>query len=301
MANGKGLLIEADDFNAIRNKIINVIGTGAGNSGYGQSIQSSSVSQGAIVTANQWNALRWDIYNTLLHQNGTEPSIVNATEENVITYGAGQPNFQYNTLSDQAVENRFDLGIGQFAVESGIIVNQSVSFSNLASCTVTVTFNTADQARYFFNSGGKIRFTSSRTGGTNTAQNISWTSLLSSTGTKEFDGNSTDLNFYTLTNVYQPWVRAVPTGSYGYSGNEYVITVSSNQANNTTGGATQIFFKVEWIDGYIDNNPSPPPDQVNGTLSLAVNQVRAVGILQPTQTNFSIAPPTYAATNIATS
>jgi hypothetical protein len=292
MANGVGLQIEADDFNTIRNKIVNVLGTGAGNFGYGQSIQSSSVSSGQDIEAQQWNNLRWDIFNVLVHQTGSNPSIVAATVNNVIRYGAGEPNFQYNTLSDTASSNRFNLGTGQFAIEAGITVSQSVSFSSIARCTITVNFNTAEQARYFFNSGGKIRLTSIRTGGSSSSQNTTWSNLLSSIGTRAFDGNSPGVNFYTLTNVEQIWVRQSPTGVYGYSGNEYRISVSCNQPTNIVGGATQVIFKVEWIDGYTDPFPlSPPPDLVDGTLSLFVDQIRATGTLQPTGNPFSVVGP----------
>lgn len=292
MANGVGLLIEADDFNTIRNKVINVLGTGAGNFGYGQTIQSSAVSQGNEIEAAQWNNLRWDIYNILVHQTGLTPSIVAATAENVIRYGAGEPNFQYDALSETVSNNRFNLGTGQFAVESGITVSQNISFSSVARCTITVNFNTADQARYFFNSGGKIRLTTTRTGGSISTQNTTWTNLLSSVGTRSFDGSSPGVNFYTLTNVDQSWVRQSPTGVYGYSGNEFVISVSCNQPTNIVGGATQVIFKVEYYDAYVDAFPaSPPPDLVNGDLAIFVDQVRATGILQPTGAPFLIVGP----------
>jgi hypothetical protein len=299
MANGVGQLIEADDYNTIRNKIVNVIGTGAGNSGYGQTAQSSLVTQGATVTANQWNSLKWDIFNALLHQDGVTPTIVSATAENVIKYGAGEPNFQYTTLTDRAIDNRFNLGTGQFAIEAGIVASQAVSFSVQARVTITVNFNTADQARYFFNSGGSIRFTSTRTGGANTSQNTAWTNLLSSVGTRSFDGNSSGVNFYTLTNVEQVWFNQQPSGIYGV--NEYKISVSCNQSNNTTGGATQLFFKVEWIDRYTDPGPPLPNDVVDGTLSLIVDQVKATGVLQPTGNPFLIAgPASYSASSFVT-
>jgi hypothetical protein len=303
MANGVGLFIEADDYNTIRNKILNVLGTGAGNFGYGQVLQSSPVLSGQEIQAQQWNNLRWDIYNTLVHQTGLNPSIVTATANNVIRYGANEPNFQYNTLSELAATNRFSLGPDQFAIESGVTVSQTVSFSSVARCIITVNFNTADQARYFFNTGGTIRFTSARSGGDISSQNTSWTTLLSSVGTRSFDGYTPGLNFYTLTNVEQIWVRQSPSGVYGYFGNEYRISVSCNQSTNITGGATQIIFKVEWFDTYTDPFPSaPPPDLVNGTLSLFVDQVRAIGVLQPTGNPFAVVgPSSYSSSGFITS
>ncbi len=303
MANGVGLIIEADDFNTIRNKIVSVLGPGSGNFGYGQALQSTPVSPGNEIEADQWNRLRWDIFNTLLHQTGTQPSIAIPTVTNLIKYSAGDPNFQYDTLSAQAVTNRFDLGSGQFAIESGVSRSETITWSESVLCTVTVNFNTATQARYFFNSGGKIRFTSTRTGGASTAQNSNWTSLLSLVGTRSFDANSQGLNFYNLTNLEQTWIRQTPSGIY--SDNEFKISVSSNVPNNSSGTATQLIFKVEWLDNYIDpdvefGNSFPPDDIVDGTLSLLVDQIRPVGILQPTGATFSVTgPSSYSATSFA--
>jgi len=277
-----GDLISATDYNTIRSKIINVIGTGVGNSGYGQTTFSTLVSVGNTVTKAQWDALRYDIYNALLHQLGSAPAIFVPTVGGVISYGAGNPNNQYDTLADQAVSNRFDLGTGQFVTE--IIGSESFTDSWYQSCssTVTVTFNTADQARYFFNSGGQIRFSSSRTGGTGTAQNSAWSSLLAASGTRSFGGNAPGVNFYSLTNSYQTAYNL--TASSPYSANIWRIEALCNVANNSSGTANVVTFRVSWIDGYFDPGPepSPPPgDLVDGILTLSVDSVRASGSLIP--------------------
>jgi len=298
MAFGKGLQIEADDFNTIRNKIVNVLGPGAGNFGYGQTIQSSPVSPGNEIEAAQWNRLRWDIFNTIFHQTGAQPSIVIANNSNVIKFDEGEPVVEYNKLSDQAIQNRFNIGTGRFSVESGINVSQAVSFSVVARCTITVNFNTADQARHFFNSGGKIRFSSTRTGGSITTQNTSWTNLLSSIGTISFDGNSSGVNFYNLTSAEQTWFSQKPSGVYGV--NEYKISVSCNQPSNISGTANQLIFKVEWIDSYVDPGPPLPDDGVDGTLNLLVDQVRATGIIEPINAPFLIVGPSYLSSGFVT-
>jgi len=305
MASGLKKIIEADDFNSIRSKIISVLGAGSATFGYGQNIQSSTVSPGDEVEADQWNRLRWDIFNVLVHQTGATPSIVIASVNNLIRLSAGDPNFQYDTLSDQAIENRFDLGENQFAIEAGTTVSQTISWKEFVTCNVTVNFNTSDQARWFFNSGGKIRFTSTRSGGLPTQQNASWTGLLSLVGTKSFDAVTSGVNFYNLTNAEQIWVDEKPTGIY--SQNEFKISVSCNVPNNSAGTATQLTFKIEWIDNYTDpdldfGRPTgdwvPPDDLVDGTLSLIVDQVRPTGILQPAGAPFTIAgPSSYSATN----
>lgn len=276
-------IISATDYNTIRNKVINVLGTGSGNSGYGQTIQSSAVASGTIVTKAQWDALRFDLYNILYHQTGVTPALVQLSNNAVIRYGAGHPNNSYDTFADTAVGNRFDVGPGQYLTEARASRSRTDSWTSSVSCTVTVTFNTSNEARFFFNSGGKIRFTSQRTGGSGTAQNSAWSNVLSTAGTQSFGGNTPSINFYTLTSSPQTVYNL--SSSSPYSANQYTITAFCNVSNNSAGTANVITFTVTWTDAYQDlpaspENP-PPGDLVDGTLSLDVDQIRAYGNLQP--------------------
>jgi hypothetical protein len=302
-----GSQIRAVDYNTIRSKIINVMSSGAGQTGYGQSIKSTDVTTGNEVTKEQWDLLRFDILNARVHQDGVTPTIVSALKGQPIRFGADSPNNQYNTQTDIAVTNRFNLGLGQFVVETawnGISsispITRTTSWKTSISSTVTVTFSTVDQARWFFNSGGKVRFTSSRSGGSSTAQNTSWTNLLTSAGAQSFGANNPGVNFYNLTLSNQ--IFFTTTASNPYASNRYRIEARSNVANNTSGGATILTFTISWLDPYVDPpgaNPGahPPSDNVDGTLTLAVDEIRAAGNLQPSGT-FTITRPTYSITAI---
>lgn len=291
-----GDLITAADYNTIRNKIIGVIGAGVGNSGYGQDTRSSSVSSGAVITKNQWDLLRFDVYNAIIHQTGSVPPITEILQNDVIRYGAGRPVFQYETLSDQAITNRFNIGTGRFAVEAGSTETRTTAWTTSVSCTATITFGTADQARYFFNSGGKMFFSSTRTGGTATGQNTSWSNLLSAAGARVFDSINSSVNFYNLTNAFQ--VLYVSTSSVPYAANTYRIEIRGDIANNLNAGARIITVRVTWEDPYVDPFPNdPPPDQVDGSLSLIIDQHRATGALLPSG-SFTIASPAYSISQI---
>jgi hypothetical protein len=298
MATGQN--IEAVNYNTIRNKINLVMGSGIGQTGYGQTVYSSDVAQSQDITAQQWNLLRFDIFNARVHQDGASPTIVSANPGSVISFGSSHPNNQYNTQADLSTANRFNIGPGQFVIDSGTSVIRETTWNTSVSCTCTVSFGTADQARWFFNSGGKIRFVSSRIGGTASPQNSSWSNLLNAAGTVEFGGISpTTINFYTLTNSPQIFFN---TGSSGvYSGNNYRLTAQSNVANNTNGTATIIQFTAIWQDAYNFTGPSSFPDNVDGTLRLTVDELRASGVLQNgTQSPgaFTILRPSYSITPI---
>ena len=288
-----GDYISATDYNSIRTKIQNVMATGVGTFGYGQTTFSSLVSAGNSVTKNQWDALRYDIYNAILHQTGSAPSITTVAVGDVIRYGASHPNFQYNTLADQATTNRFNLGTGQFVTEAIDTKSFTSSWYQSVSSTTSITFATAEQARFFFNAGGKFRFASSRTGGNGEAQNTSWSNLLSSAGTQIFSGTPSGVNFFSLTSSYQTFAEL--SGSVAYSNNKWRLEASCNVANNSLGTANIINFRITWLDAYTDSgageDPNPPPgDLVDGTLTLTVDQVRPSGFLQPSGTFTSIGP-----------
>ena len=57
------------------------------------------------------------------------------------------------------------------------------------STTKTFTFASRNQLRYFFNAGGMIRLSWSRTGGTASSQNTSWTDTLTAAGTIVLTGD----------------------------------------------------------------------------------------------------------------
>jgi hypothetical protein len=287
------------DFNTLRNKIIEVIGNGAGTYGYGQAIQSSQVFQGNIIRKTQWDGLRNDLLNILIHQNGITPSLIEVARGSVIGEDAGDPLQVYLRAIDTARFNRFLLAPGQSLVTAVSTKTYTSSWSSSASMTVQLTFGSADNARFFFNSGGKIRFISTRTGGSSTAQNNAWTNVLLSTGVIDFGADSDFLDFYTLTNTYQTRIASVL--STPYSANNYKIEALCNVANNSTGTATSVTFRITWTDAYVDPGPSvSPPDVVNGTLSLSIEEVKASGNLQPSG-SFSITSPSYTISNITAS
>lgn len=299
MAAGTGSIIEAVDYNSIRSKIINVMGAGSGQTGYGQTTLSPTVAVGNIVTKEQWDALRYDLLNARIHQDGLVPLIVTPQTGQPIRFGSGYPNNQYNTQADLATTNKWNLGSGQFVIDAGTTTTRSTSWISEVTTTCTVTFNTADQARWFFNSGGKIRVTSSRTGGIASPQNAAWSSLLNTAGTQALGGNNAGVNFYNLTTAYQNFY--LTSSSSPYTANQYRIDVLSNVADNSVGGATILTFRIKFTDNYTYGGTGSTsfPDTVDGTLSVVIDEIRASGSLQPLGTGpFVLTRPVYSITSI---
>ena len=292
-------LVRVPDYNSIRTTIVNVMGTGSATTGYGQTILSSAVAVSDFVSKPQWDNLRYDIVNAIVHQTGSLPTIHEPAVGELVRYASNLPNFQYNTLANQANTNRFDIGAGQYAVEPKATRTTAVSFSNSVSTTVTVTFATADQARFFFNSGGKIRFSSQFVDSLGTSQSSGWATILQNLGTVSFGGNTPAINFYTLTNAPQTFYDRGISGTY--SMNTWRLQAYSNVANNSLGTATTLTFVSTWIDSYTDPGFPPPGDLVQGSMTLNVSQLRATGALYPllVANSFNIAgPSTYSTTPI---
>jgi hypothetical protein len=303
-----GSEIQNSEYNAIRKKIIAVMGNGGTNPltdqpdatfGYGQTLVSSNVSLGQNITKNQWDALRFDILNARIHQDGITPAIVEAVRGQTIRFGVSHPNTSYDTQSNTAITNKFNIGAGQFVIDSGTTQTRTTAWSSSVSATATITFGSNNFARWFFNSGSKLRISSNRAGGAATAQNTSWTTLLNSVGVIELGANTTPVSFYSLTNVNQTLRTQAATATY--SSNNFTVQVRSNVANNSNGSATQIIFSLSWVDGYVDPGPlTPPPDSVDGNLSFTIEEQRASGILQPSGIGaFIINRPSYSSTAIA--
>lgn len=272
-------LVRIPDYNDIRNVIIAVMSTGSSTQGYGQTVLSLGQAVGEFVSKSEWDKLRYDIVNAIVHQTGSVPTITEVTESDLVRYDAAQPNFQYLTLANQANTNRFDVAFGQYVVESRGSQANSVSFSTSVSSSVTVTFTNSNQARWFFNSGGKIRFSSAFSSSLGTTQSQAWTTLLATLGTVSFGGNTPAVNFYSLTNSNQTFYSEGSSGTY--SMNRWTLQARCNVSNNSSGTANQIVFTSIWQDIYTDPGDPPPGDAVAGSMSITVSQLRAQGALYP--------------------
>lgn len=300
--------IKALDYNTLQNLIVEVMGTGTGDYGYGQTTLSSEVLQGNIITEQQWDNLKFDIINAKLHQDGVLPNIVEVTAGEVIGESSSDAKINYANLIDNIRNNRFDLSPAQSTVSTLGVKTYLSTWSSSAILDLTMTFANANDARYFFNSGGKISFTSERTGGSSTLQNNAWTNLLTTAGTIIFSQTTNEIGFYDLTDSFQTIL--VETSSAPYADNKIQLEAKCDVADNTLGTATAVDLKLSLLDLYVDpdvisgfsESENPPGDLVDGTLTITVEETKASGTLRPAGTGpFSITSPSYTISNIVAS
>jgi hypothetical protein len=314
------------DYNSIRDKVVAVLGSGSGNIGWGQQarIQSTAVGDASKVTVNEWANLRFDIINSYKHIFGTNPTTAVVSENQTIRYTStftpdtgslDVPQRQYDKWADDITIDRFTVAAGESATTSTISSSRTGSWFSQCQCIIQVYWGNANDARHFFNSGGKVRVSASRGGGVTSNQNTAWTSLLSSIGTQNFGAAnpgtgtfpSDGLNWYRTTSTFQTYYTATSSSPYG-SNNYQLQSRCLDQPSNNGGLASQLEIRVLFTDGYVDpgvqpgssigggiqtQTPAnfPPDDLVDGTLTVNASALYATGIMVPAAQLFTVSQP----------
>ncbi len=288
--------IKDTDYNSLQDRVQLLLGTGTGSRGYGQVLQTSDVFDGNVITKTHWDGLRNDILSVRVHQDGNTPVAAAVAKGSPITYAIIS---NFDSLLTVADANRFNIASGQSTVSIKATQSTSSTWSSQAQAILTVVFANSNEARYFFNSGGKIRIMGSRSGGSSTAQNTVWTNFLSNVGTISFGAATNQfLNYYDLTNSYQTYYQ---TGlSAPYSSNYFRLEARCDVANNSGGTASQVEIRITARDDYTDPGTPPPGDSIDGTLSITVEELKASGTLFPSG-SWNITSPSYSISAISTS
>lgn len=296
MAAGVGQLIQATDYNSIRAIANSVMGT----SGYGQTLTSSDVTVGNVITALQWLNLRTDMVRARQHQTGSAVGTTAATDgRNLVVPTSGSTitealRLQFSSFASTIQANRYALdtdGIGgQSSDEILRTVTRSTAWNGTLTHTVTITGNTGGDGsianmRYFFNAGGRIRVSANIT--TGTSKNNTWNTMFTQMG--EFQMNYTATSFTGSSAVGSSigWddlttsnqligQKAAPSGSYAE--NRYFLYA------RRSADSSQLILTIE----YQDNDAGDPnfDENVEPTLNSVVAQTRpsgsSVSVLSPT-------------------
>jgi hypothetical protein len=304
--------VSASRHNALVQRIITVLGNGSGSFGYGQGlgygatpssfeVSNNPANNTNIITAESINAIYADMVRTRIHQRGTEPqeiaelianaNIIAETESFIVGDGGISvidPNGTKKGIVDfenlmQSIENeRFLMAPTEATLEPGITSTRTTVWNDFLIHEFTVTFNTSDHRRHYFNSGGQIRI-SAAIDKAITGKGQSWSQFLRSFGVIIFDyertvssvtGNGTARGNSQLTDVYQTIYSSTGSGFYNtvYNGNEYKIEARAPNYINSNDLGNSIQFKITFndkaIDGTIDGN-------VDGTARSVVEIYRA--------------------------
>jgi hypothetical protein len=298
MAAGVGQKIESGDYSTIKQKVDLVLGVGSGQSGYGQTTTSPTISVGNSIAAADWIALRNDIAKAYQHQTGgtlggvaetsTSYSGLNlVTPQSGVTIISEAIRGQFSYMADRITTNKFNVGSGQLADTTLVSGTSSQPWNNVLSQTVTVTFSSNSAARYFFNAGGKIRASASTNGGTATAKDSSWTTLLAGIGEVSIDYS----NFYSLT-TGDTEIRKTYSTVGSYTSNYYKLSARVDNASTPTVLTLTINFA--------DDAVGPPDDNIDATVTSVVKAATPTGaftLTAPTATQSGFAGGTVVSSN----
>ena len=195
MAAGVGSKVEYLDYNQIQTIINNVFGIGSGNSGYGQTVTSSQVAQHSIVSVTQWNSLRNDLLKARQHQSGVDES-GNLGLPTLDIRLSDADRAAYLSMATLINDNRnITPPSGESSFVTLITSNRSSGWTSTVNQTLTIEFGSADNLRWFFNSGGNFQLSSSltnyQTSGDSALVNSSWETLLRTMGIIKLSNFST--------------------------------------------------------------------------------------------------------------
>jgi hypothetical protein len=256
--------IAALDYNTRESIVENVWGVGSGSYGWGQPALStvtvgSTVSAGANNAPVQWAKLIQTLNNISTHEVGGPTSIIQPITGNLVAW-ASQFDSTMNALCDTGPTNNRFGNYTQFDDQPAVRGNYSEPWNQTLGTTATVTFASANAARYFFNAGGRINIIISYNGGAGTPQDNNWATVCANAGTM--------------------WVQAMSSGGtstntncgyYGSAGRMYSANGSGAYASNTLTvdvagqGTAQLSFAINLADNYTNSS-----DRVTGTFTVNV-------------------------------
>jgi len=302
-------IITAARYNSLQATVENIMGNGAGQFGYGQTLASSQVAADTVIDSGHMSTLYTDLINARVHQVGSVPNSVatvsagDVIEEDATDTGTARGILQYEDLASTVETNKALIYTADTS-QSTITANKTNSSSTNAWAgvrdhIVTVTFATADARRHFFNAGGEIRFTADLDPAASNSKNNDWNSLLANMGTVTFKSNncpslgsspgtSFNIGNFDMTATDQLVFQKDGTGVYAE--NDY--NIKAKELNSTT-----IQFTIQFRDDDVGDDTNndgafnPQDESVTGTLQ------SVVGERLPTGSRVSLTSPTFNTTN----
>lgn len=245
-------------------------GTGSGDRGYGESTTVAAVDTNTTVQASQWTTVLSRISSIASHQSSSITAITNPSAgDNIAAFTALSGNIA--TIDT----NRLNVHARQS------VSNTNRDNTNTFTGTLTFThkwaWGSTNQARYFFNAGGRLSISGSQTGHGSDSKGNEWANLLSQAGTYFVNAqtsgksggsgsantNNTNLGYHDLTSSYQTAFKQFEdTGPYTANFVQWQLRTQDSGASVET--------SCTWVDAAADStgwNKSiyNVQDQVEGT------------------------------------
>jgi|TARA_B110000444_G_C18814374_1_gene584335 hypothetical protein len=281
-----GNSITAADWDIARNNILLITGTPSGTEGWGQSWSVYNPAAGATITDTNTNDMI----------NAAQDIAVYAGATNTISDVSDGATIQETDLNNiqgtitNGYNSRLTADASYLSTENKDTSTRTAAWTTTVTHDCTVTFGSAAIRQAFFNAGGKLNFSASRSGGSSNDQNTDWTNMLAAIGTVQMaytattasSGTTTSIGNSDLTTSYQTIYTKAGSGSY--STNSYQI-----QAKAPT--SSTLRFLITFGDSHTGRGYF---DSVDGTLQSVIGQARPNSGTLPNGYTVTVATPTYA-------
>lgn len=239
----------------------------------------------------EWASLVTTLNSISTHEVGSSAGITVPVTYDLITW-INNFDSTMNTLCDVGgTQNRF----GNFAVFDDQTVRTSSYSSTWGNPSnpqiqnvARIAWSNSNQARYFFNAGGRINLSISYSGG-GSPQNTNWATVCSNAGTMWVQGNNSG---GTASGGFGYWQSAgrmySGSGSGAYSSNTLTVDVSGQ-------GTNQMIFTTT----FRDNHTNVWADSVSGTFTVTI-LVRRPPIRGLVNNTWGLATTTFSGTGWST-
>jgi hypothetical protein len=240
-------------------------GTGATVYGLGQTAIPTVVADNNIITASQWNTLLAGIDNIANHTNDTMTARGQVTAGDTIAIKAAVA-ADLATLAASVAAGSPNATALATSSALQTVTTGSEGWDTSATQEVSVTFANANNMRYFFNAGGKIRITVGIVAAATSDKDTSYANLGTAVGnldiaslatTRSGSGetlttNGLALGFQDLTTSYQVILK-LTSDNTNYTSNTVEIFAKTTGGAGNSGSATVLTIKMVATDGAADD------------------------------------------------
>lgn len=276
------------DSGTATNKLNAIYGVGYGDRGYGQSVPFvKQVTNGSVIESADWQGLRSELTACATYLGVNVPNLPDAS-----FYDAGSQvaanDFNWVSYISQIDFQRLIPNPSNLSVTSLLSDTRTSNWTERPQLVAEIDFGVEDVARWFFNSGGRIRINSSFVPSVVDPQESSWQQMLQDAGTIQVGAYNTtrqngDLTKGVLSNTVGYYnlgasastVFVIRPSTTTFAVNSYSILIQrANYQAKNGGNGSKLIINVLFDDAY--GGPAQP---VQGTLTCEISMLKASAVL----------------------
>jgi len=245
-------------------------GTGSGEYGLGQT-HISTVSAGGTVQASQWNSLFTGLANISNHTNVALSSLTAVSAGDTIAVKSALISSLATMATQVSTGCPFVTAVSPSAALTTVTTG-SEGWDTSATQEISATFSNANEMRWFFNAGGKLRFVVTATATSVSAKDTAFVALGTGIGNLDVGSQATTRSnagqslttdglangFYDLGTSYTTLIKLTQNSYAAYNANTLEVQAKLNAA---PGSATVLTFKM------IATDPADDTQYTSGNIS----------------------------------